>query len=80
MSDLQDNEFEIDIEENIDEIIEEIGLDILPIRRWEFSNNQRDSKHIFWEVNKRKLQKILVILPDFSSIFSTKFSIIYSYL
>ena len=32
MSDLQDIEFEIDIEEKLDEIIEEIELEISPIR------------------------------------------------
>ena len=32
MSNLQDIEFEIDIEEKLDEIIEEIELEISPIR------------------------------------------------
>ena len=36
MSDLQDIEFEINIEENLDEIIEEIGLESSPNRDEDF--------------------------------------------
>ena len=36
MTDLQDIEFKINIEENLDEIIEEIELEISPIRDEDF--------------------------------------------
>ena len=60
MSNLQDIEFEIDIEENLDEIIEEIELEILPIRDEDFQLI-KETVNI---VDERKFQKIVVILHE----------------
>ena len=46
MSDLQDIEFEINIEENLDEIIEEIELEISAIRDEDFYLTE-ETKNIF---------------------------------
>ena len=47
MSDLQDIEFEINIEENLDEIIEEIELEISPIRDEDFQLTEETEKIVY---------------------------------
>ena len=44
MSDLQDIEFWINIEENLEEIIEEIELEISPIRDEDFQLTEKTEK------------------------------------
>ena len=47
MSDLQDIEFEVNIEENLDEIIEEIELEISPIRDEDFQLTEETENTYF---------------------------------
>ena len=47
MSDLQDIEFEIYIEENLDEIIEEIELEISPMRDEDFQPTEETENIVY---------------------------------
>ena len=51
MSDLQDIEFEINIEENFDEIIEEIELEISPIRDEDFQLTE-ETENTYFEMSR----------------------------